>query len=142
MLKGKNLFCYCWPNHYFFTPYQKQGCFLIVIRWLEEVENVPVNFMIMGKIYVVGLESDSYWNILWQGENWQCVNHKIIKTNTEKKNKLSFSWGLIREEKDTIRNNIEIIQSLTISSNNNQNGRGIGISWPLIIKLKERTNFH
>lgn len=39
----------------------------------------------MGKIYVVGLESDSYWNILWQGENLQCVNHKIIKTNTKKK---------------------------------------------------------
>lgn len=48
------------------------------------MENVPVNFMIMGKIYVVGLESDSYWNILWQGENLQCVNHKIIKTNTKK----------------------------------------------------------
>lgn len=49
--------------------------------------------MIMGKIYVVGLESDSYWNILWQGENWQCVNHKIIKTNTEKKP----SWALAED---------------------------------------------
>lgn len=50
------------------------------------MENVPVNFMIMGKIYVVGSEyvPDSYWNILWQGENLQCVNHKIIKTNTKK----------------------------------------------------------
>lgn len=55
--------------------------------------------MIMGKVYVMGLESDSYWNIPWQGKNLQCVNHKIIETNT--KRSCALAEVMIREEKKT-----------------------------------------
>lgn len=65
--------------------------------------------MFMGKIHVVGLESDSYWNIPWQGKNSQCVNHKIIKTNSKTKTRWALVEDVIREKNDTSRNNIEII---------------------------------